>query len=259
MLSGKVYEVRRGKVGGDIHIGQRLKGIRERAGLTQTQLAERLGVKQSALSRLERQSDIRVSTLRGYIEALGARLRIDATFEQAALRISSIDEVFEYPTSDDQLVLPILGEDHYVPRRDVVFSIRPQYCDRILDGSKTVELRRRFPLDVPPGTVALIYATTPVRALTGMANITGVIKKSPAEVWEQFGTQACIAKDDFDAYFSGLDSAFAIQLRNAKPLRRALDLTELRERFSFEPPQSFLYAKPELRQALSYECAEVPN
>lgn len=242
------------------HVGRRLKQLRERAGVSQVHLADRLGMHQSSLSRIERQADILISTLREYVEGLGATLRIDARFEDN-FRISSFDESpFAIVVDDeDQLVLPILGDDHFPARRDVVFSIKPQYADPILSGRKTIELRRRFPIDVPKGTAALIYTSSPTRALTGIAEIEGVVKQPPEKIWRSFAEEACIAREDFDAYFAGLDHGFAIRLARARPLRRKVELSELRDRFSFEPPQSFLYAKPELRQSLSYEFSELPH
>jgi hypothetical protein len=56
--------------------GESLAQARVRAGLTQLQMAERLGISQSDVSKLERRADLRVSTLRGYVQALGARLHL---------------------------------------------------------------------------------------------------------------------------------------------------------------------------------------
>ncbi len=259
-FSGKVFQARPARDDGEEHIGRQLKTVRQFAGLTQVALAERLGMQQSAVARIESQADIRVSTLRQIIESLGGTLRIDAQFKPTS-RIVRLEETnFDFQAVDeDQLTLPIVGEDHFLPRRDVVFSIRPQYSRRIETGEKTVELRRRFPADVPEGTIALIYSTSPTRALTGIAEIEGVVVDTPESIWSRFQGKACIEKPDFDTYFAGTERACAIKLRRARPLRRSLDLSELRERFSFEPPQSFLYAKPDLREALIYECAEVPN
>ena len=53
-----------------------LAGLRRRAGLTQVEMARRLGISQSDVSKLERRADVRVSTLRAYVAALGDRLRI---------------------------------------------------------------------------------------------------------------------------------------------------------------------------------------
>ncbi|MGH9040223.1 MAG: helix-turn-helix domain-containing protein [Acidimicrobiia bacterium] len=55
-----------------------LAGLRRSRGVTQTALAERLRVSQSDLSKLERRSDLRLSTLRAYVAALGGRLRLVA-------------------------------------------------------------------------------------------------------------------------------------------------------------------------------------
>lgn len=56
--------------------GTTLAEARSRAGLSQTQVAERLGIGQSDVSKLERRSDVLVSTLRAYARAIGARLHV---------------------------------------------------------------------------------------------------------------------------------------------------------------------------------------
>jgi predicted transcriptional regulator len=139
-----------------------------------------------------------------------------------------------------------------------VFSIKPEHSQKIEQGLKTVELRRRFPSNVPARTVALIYSTTPIRALTGIAEIATVLKYPPDRIWDEFAPETCISKEDFNSYFEGIEAGFVIRLQHARPLRRVLYLDELRQRFNFEPPQSFLYAPPQLRESLSYECSEVP-
>jgi transcriptional regulator with XRE-family HTH domain len=55
-----------------------LKEVRRLAGLTQEQVAESMGITQSALSRLESQDDMYVSTLQRIVESLGGRLDIIA-------------------------------------------------------------------------------------------------------------------------------------------------------------------------------------
>lgn len=56
--------------------GTTLAEARRRAGLTQTRVAERLGIGQSDVSKLERRSDVLLSTLRAYARAIGARLHV---------------------------------------------------------------------------------------------------------------------------------------------------------------------------------------
>ncbi len=58
-------------------IGVLLKAERQKAGVTQEELAERLKTKKSAISRIENHAeDIRLSTLYHYAKALGKKLRV---------------------------------------------------------------------------------------------------------------------------------------------------------------------------------------
>ncbi len=56
-----------------------LPELRRRAGLTQEQLAARLGVSQSWISQIEHETDVRLSTISAYVAALGGQLRLFAT------------------------------------------------------------------------------------------------------------------------------------------------------------------------------------
>ncbi len=61
----------------DFEIGVLLRQAREAAGLTQDELAERIGTKKTAISRMENHAeDIKLSTLRKVTHALGRRLEL---------------------------------------------------------------------------------------------------------------------------------------------------------------------------------------
>ncbi len=260
-LSGKVIEATPEAASSDrIGVGKRLRDLRKLSGLTQKELASKLRIGQTALSKLESRDDLHISTLKSYVEALGAKLRIDAAFESTSSLALKLRDAFEESWGqDDQLVLPLIDDAAFRGQRDIVLSIKPQYSQEILLGAKKVELRRRFPINVPSGTIVYIYSTSPERALVGSAEISEVKKTSVEEIWKKYSSVACIRKTDFDNYFSGLEYGFVLELKNPRPLHRSISLTELRQRFEFEPPQSFLYAKPLLREALKYEYAKVPN
>jgi transcriptional regulator with XRE-family HTH domain len=56
-----------------------LSSIRHTAGVTQVQLAAALNTSQGQISRIERQSDMLLSTLSAYLTALGASARLTIT------------------------------------------------------------------------------------------------------------------------------------------------------------------------------------
>jgi DNA-binding Xre family transcriptional regulator len=58
-----------------------LADLRRSRHVTQVQLAEELGISQGNVSRLEGRSDVYLSTLRSYVQALGGHLEIAAVFD----------------------------------------------------------------------------------------------------------------------------------------------------------------------------------
>ena len=76
----------------------KLRALRVALGQTQTAMAEKLGVKQENVSRVEQRADMLISTLNGYLRALGGRLTLVAEFsgqEPVRLKGFGFDEVVE--------------------------------------------------------------------------------------------------------------------------------------------------------------------
>lgn len=132
-------------------------------------------------------------------------------------------------------------------RHDFVLSIKPEYATKIVEGLKTVELRRRFPYGTVTNAVLYVYATVPVQAIIGFATINDVIKLSTSEIWAQYNDVAYINRGDFDEYYSGVDGGFVIRLKDAVKLSRPVALAELKAALNFSPPQSFAYADEALK------------
>ena len=235
--------------------GPQLENLRLQRGISQVQLAEAMGMGQSGLSHLERRADILVSTLTQYAASLGGVLTIEVKFRDGETvklieggRAAPEAYTSDLVEADRQMALPaILGPEQQRPSRDVLFSIRPAHAEKIFKGNKTVELRRRFASAVTPGTLALIYSTSPTSALIGSAKIKAVQCMDLQTLWKTHRVAACLGKSDFESYFAGLERGYAIILDSARPLDRPVGLTELRQRFGFEPPQSYQYASPRIR------------
>lgn len=76
-----------------------LQEVRKFRGLAQRQLAETLGIGQDSVSRIEKRSDMLLSTLRGYVEGLGGRL--DLVVELPGIkpiRLTGFEDMGERPT-----------------------------------------------------------------------------------------------------------------------------------------------------------------
>jgi ribosome-binding protein aMBF1 (putative translation factor) len=69
---------------------QELRAARE---MSQEKLAHILATKQANISRIERRTDMYVSTLRSYIEAMGGQLEILARFPEGTIEISQFSNI----------------------------------------------------------------------------------------------------------------------------------------------------------------------
>ncbi len=76
-----------------------LRELRKALDLTQTALADRLKVGQDTVSRLERRTDMLLSTLDDYVQALGGRLELNVEFPgHKKVRLKSLHE----PKANDE-------------------------------------------------------------------------------------------------------------------------------------------------------------
>ena len=64
----------------DVQYKQRLADLRHAIGLTQSDVANQMGVSQSGIAAIESPTDIRISTLARYLDAIGGHAELDVTF-----------------------------------------------------------------------------------------------------------------------------------------------------------------------------------
>ena len=70
-----------------------LQELRHARNLSQEQLAQTLSVKQAAVSKIEKRTDMYISTLRNFIKAMGGDLEIVATFPDGSVRITQFENI----------------------------------------------------------------------------------------------------------------------------------------------------------------------
>lgn len=124
--------------------------------------------------------------------------------------------------------------------KDVLMSIKPQYAIPILNGTKTIELRRRFPTDLPVETRFVIYASSPVSKVIGECKLVKVEKLSIPELWDHSCTDAMISYEAFTEYFHGCEFGYAIHLYKQVRYDAPKHLDQVLEPKS-RPPQSYMY------------------
>lgn len=64
-----------------------LQEIRKHQNITQQDMANLLGIKQENVSRMERRKDMRLSTMKEYVEALGGKIEVNAVFPDSTVSI----------------------------------------------------------------------------------------------------------------------------------------------------------------------------
>ncbi|MXZ40628.1 MAG: transcriptional regulator [Caldilineaceae bacterium SB0666_bin_21] len=72
-----------------------LHELRRARALTQRDMAKKLKVNQPAVSKLEQRTDMYVSSLRSYVEAVGGQLKIVAEFPEGEIAITNFSNAGE--------------------------------------------------------------------------------------------------------------------------------------------------------------------
>jgi predicted transcriptional regulator len=119
----------------------------------------------------------------------------------------------------------------------ILLSIKPPFANLIVDGIKTVELRRKFP--EVSNTKCFIYSSSPTQAIIGECFIETVEKLSIEELWMRYSEQSMIGWAEYSKYFSEKEYGYALilkkYLRYEQPIKIDVKVP------SGRPPQSFCY------------------
>jgi transcriptional regulator with XRE-family HTH domain len=77
-----------------------LKALRKAAGKAQGDIASSLNISQPSVSKIEKQADMYLSTLRNYVEAVGGDLELVVRFpKQEPIHLSGLREILDQPKS----------------------------------------------------------------------------------------------------------------------------------------------------------------
>src|ERR1019366_4519145 len=129
----------------------------------------------------------------------------------------------------------------YSEDANVLMSVKPTFAEKLVGGSKTIEIRKRFSSKWV-GHDAVFYASRPLGCLVGKATINSVTKDQPANIWSQFGSRIGCSRLEFDAYVGSANEVVAVEMKDAVPYERSVSVSELSEILHqpLTPPQSYL-------------------
>jgi predicted transcriptional regulator len=133
-----------------------------------------------------------------------------------------------------------------MPSNILLLSIRPEYANKIFEGTKNVELRRvRTRLN--SGDLVIVYVSSPEKALVGSFEVERVItvENLPKELnslWKQVKEHAGLKRKQFNSYYKGASVGVGIFFRNIQIFPQRIELEYLREQLpNIRPPQSYRY------------------
>jgi len=95
-LAAKMSPERRARIEKEVKktlTEMRLEELRNARGLSQKMLAEALHIQQPAIAKLEKRTDMYISTLRSHIRAMGGDLEVIARFPDGDVRISNFSQI----------------------------------------------------------------------------------------------------------------------------------------------------------------------
>lgn len=124
--------------------------------------------------------------------------------------------------------------------RTVLMSVRPDFATALLNGTKTAEVRRRFP-ELPAGTVIYVYSSTPKKQVVGTLRISAVHRVPRTRAWSLFRRVIGISRPYLDSYLDGVELASIIEVNEPVRWSNPVPLQTLRTSVELEPPQSYRY------------------
>lgn len=120
----------------------------------------------------------------------------------------------------------------------ILLSIKPEYAQSILNGTKRYEFRRRVHRDERV-KVVVIYATMPVGKVIGEFTIAEIHSERPTELWKRTKDFSGISESFFSEYFQNKEVGHAIEVKNVKRYKTPRPIKDFVP--SGVPPQSYIY------------------
>lgn len=121
----------------------------------------------------------------------------------------------------------------------IILSIKPEFAEKIFEGTKKYEFRRTlFKNTQVKGVV--VYASAPISKIIGEFEIETVLHQELDSLWDDTGEYSGITKDYYQQYFDGKQTGYAIKVKKTRKYKEPICI---KEAFGVKAPQSFAYVK----------------
>ena len=121
----------------------------------------------------------------------------------------------------------------------VILSIKPEFAEKIFNGTKRFEFRRRLYKNQEVKAV-IVYASAPISKVIGEFEISDVIHDELNSLWGVTNEYSGITEDYYLEYFKGKERGYAIGVRRAELYDKPVCI---KKTFGINPPQSFAYVR----------------
>jgi predicted transcriptional regulator len=123
----------------------------------------------------------------------------------------------------------------------VILSIKPQFAEKIFEGTKKFEFRRSIFKNQDVKKV-VVYASAPISKIIGEFDIEDILHDDLGTLWEETMEFSGISEEYYFSYFEGKNLGFALKIKSIKKYDNHYCI---KETFGISPPQSFAYIKEE--------------
>lgn len=142
--------------------------------------------------------------------------------------------------------------------RALLLSVRPRFAQGLLAGTKTAEVRRRFP-EVPEGTTVIVYSSSPEKAVLGTMRTRRLVRSNTEEIWREYSHAIGIGQAELTDYLEGATDCSVLELDTPNLWPHPIGLAELRRQLGIEPAQSFRYLNAKQLSRLQCLAGEIAD
>ena len=121
---------------------------------------------------------------------------------------------------------------------EVLVTFSAKWREPLLSGSINCVLRRRYPKSIVP-TRMYLYIAAPFSQVIGVSNITRIVDVNLSTA-KTLKNETLLKDSEMVSYFDGYQEVGCYFIENTRLYHSPIDLEELRNVWSFYPPQSFV-------------------